>query len=152
MLGVSILSVIAAFIVISKVGRSYGEETPLDNFLIFFFPLATLTGENISTSLKKKKQMRNQSFLSPGFARNGLLLLWTVMAAFITMAFLSMIRATLMSPVYGDPIDTAEEMFKEEKKAVIPMGLWQNYLKASNDLWIKRTGKFINSLSNPGQG
>ena len=62
------------------------------------------------------------------------------------------IRATLMSPVYGDPIDTAEEMFKEEKKAVIPMGLWQNYLKASNDLWIKRTGKFIISLSNPGQG
>ena len=55
-------------------------------------------------------------------------------------------RATLMSPVYGDPIDTAEEMFKEEKTPVIPMGLWQNYLKASNDLSIKRTGKFIYSL------
>ena len=51
-----------------------------------------------------------------------------------------------MSPVYGDPIDTAEEMFKEEKTPVIPMGLWQNYLKASNDLWIKRTGMFIYSL------
>ena len=90
--------------------------------------------------------MRNQSFLSPGFARNGLLLLWTVMAAFITMAFLSMIRATLMSPVYGDPIDTAEDIFKEEKTAVMGMGLWQNYLRTSNNFWVKRIGKFINSL------
>ena len=146
MLGVSILSVIAAFIVISKVGQSYGEETPVENFLWIIFPLATLTGENISTSFKKNTQKRNHSFLSPGLARNGLLLLWTVMAAFITMAFLSMIRATLMSPVYGDPIDTAEDIFKEEKTAVIPRGLWQNYLKTSNDLWIKRTGKFIYSL------
>ena len=92
MIGVSILSVIAAFIVISKLGKSYGVETSLDNFHIFIYPLATLTGENMSTSLKKKSKQRNKSFLSPGFARNGLLLLWTVAAAFISMAFLSMIR------------------------------------------------------------
>ena len=103
----------------------------------------------MTESFKKKNKKRNKNFFSPGFARNGLLLLWTVMAAFISMAFLSMIRATLMSPVYGDPIDTAEDIFKEEKTAVIPMGLWQNYLKTSNDLWIKRTGKFIYSLCTP---
>ena len=145
MLGVSILSVIAASLVISKVGRSYGEEM-VDNFVIFIFPLATLTAEKMTESFKKKNKKRNKNFFSPGFARNGLLLLWTVMAAFISMAFLSMIRATLLSPFYADPIDTAEDVFKEEKTAVIPMGLWQNYLKASNDLWIKRTGKFIYSL------
>ena len=140
MIGVSILSVIAAFIVISRVGRSYGVETSLGNFL--FFPLASLTGENMSTSFKKKSKNRNKSFFSPGFSLNGLLLIWTIAAAFISMAFLSMIRATLMIPIYGEPIDTAEDIFKEEKTAMIGMGLWQNYLKSSNDPWLRKTGKF----------
>ena len=91
MLGVSILSVIAASIVISKVGRSYGEEMA-DYFLIFIFPLASLTSENMTESFKKKNKKRNKNFFSPGFARNGLLLMWTVMGAFMSMAFLSMIR------------------------------------------------------------
>ena len=92
MIGVSILSVIAAFIVISRLGQSYGVETSLDNFHILIYPLATLIGENLTRSFKKKSKQRNKSFVSPGFARNGLLLLWTVAAAFISMAFLSMIR------------------------------------------------------------
>ena len=58
------------------------------------------------------------------------------------MAFLSMIRATLMIPIYGKPIDTAEDIFREEKTAMIGMGLWQNYLKSSNDPWLRKTGKF----------
>ena len=88
MIGVSMLSVIAAFTVISRVD----VETPLDSFLIFIYPLASLTGENMSTSFNKNSKKRNKSFFSPGFARNGLYLIWTVMAAFISMAFLSMIR------------------------------------------------------------
>ena len=99
MLGVSILSVIAASLVISKVGRSYGEEI-VDNFVIFIYPLATLTSENMSDSFKKKNKKRNKNFFSPGFARNGLYLIWTVMAAFISMAFLSMIR-TVFSTLNG---------------------------------------------------
>ena len=137
MIGVSILSIIAAFTVISRVD----VETPLDSFLIFIYPLASLTGENMSTSFNKKSKKRNKSFFSPGFARNGLLLIWTVMAAFISMAFLSMIRATLMIPVYGEPIDTAEDIFTEKKTAMIMMGLCQQYLQTSNDSWIQRTGK-----------
>ena len=119
MIGVSIVSVMTAFLIISKVGRSYGVETPMDNFLIFIYPLATLTAENMSRSFKKKSKKRNKSFFSPGFAGNGLLLFWTVMAAFISMAFLSMIRATLIFPVYGDPIDTAEDIFKQGKSTMI---------------------------------
>ena len=92
MIGVSILSVIAAFIVISRVGRSYGLETSLDSFLIFIYPLASLTGENLSTSIKKKPQNRNKSFFSPGFSLNCMLLIWNLAAGFISMAFLSMIR------------------------------------------------------------
>ena len=92
MIGVSIISVIAAFLVIIKVGRSYGVETSLDIFHIFIYPLASLTSENMTGSFKMKSKLRNQYFVSPGFARNGLLLVWTVAAAFISMAFLSMIR------------------------------------------------------------
>ena len=143
MIGVSVLSVIAAFIIISKVGRCYGVETPMDNFHIAIYPLSTLTAESMPRSFKRKSKKRNKSFFSPGFAGNGLLLLWTVMAAFISMAFLSMIRATLMFPVYRDPIDTAEDIFRQGKIPMILKGMWPKYLKTSNDPWIKRTGKFI---------
>ena len=106
MILVSIISISAAFIVISKIGRSYGVETPLDNFLIFILPLATLTAECMPRSFKSKSKERNKSFFSPGFAGNGLLLLWTVAAAFISMAFLSMIRQT-SSLQFSDVVDAS---------------------------------------------
>ena len=143
MIGVSIVSVIAAFIVISKLGQSCGVETSLDNFLIFIYPLATLTGENMSGSFKKKSKQRNKSFFSPGFARNGLLLVWTVAAAFISMAFLSMIRAILMKPAYGKPIDSARDIFEQGKIPILAPSHWRNYLKDSSDEWTRRAGKFI---------
>ena len=106
MILVSIISISAAFIVISKIGRSYGVETPLDNFLVFILPLATLTAECMPRSFKSKSKERNKSFFSPGFAGNGLLLLWTVAAAFISMAFLSMIRQT-SSLQFSDVVDAS---------------------------------------------
>ena len=140
-IGVSILSVIAAFIIISKVGRCYGVETPMDNFHIAIYPLSTLTAENMSRSFERKSKKSNKSFFSPGFAGNSLLLVWTITVAFISMAFLSMIRATLMIPLHGDPIDTAEDIFRQGKIPMILKGMWAKYLKTSTDVWVQRTGK-----------
>ena len=52
-----------------------------------------------------------------------------------------------MIPVFGDPIDSAEDIFKQGKTPIIGQGFWPNYLRTSNDLWIKKTGKISFILS-----
>ena len=132
----------------------YGVETPLDSFLILIFPLGTLTAENLSISFQKNMKTKTQikkkkinSFFSPGFAGNGVLLLWTVMASFITMAFLSNIRATLLKPAYEPPIDSTEDIFKQGKIPIINFegSFWSRYLKTSNNSWERKAGKLFES-------
>ena len=133
------ISVVISLIIISRIGRSYGVEPPLDVSRIFIYPLATITAEKMPKCFKKHS--RNKRFLSAGVAGNGLLLLWTVVAAFISMAFISNIRAILMISVYEDPVDTTEDIFKQGKTPIYPLGFWRKYLIESSDIWNKRVGK-----------
>ena len=152
MIGFSILSVSVVLIIITRIGQMYGVETPLDNFLIFIFPLGTLTAENLSSSFRrnmknnkmkiKKKKKGLQSLFSPGFAGNGVLLLWTVMASFISMAFLSMIRATLLRPSYEPPIDSSEDIFKQDKIPTIFDTSYVDRLIHSGDDQDRKAGKY----------
>ena len=82
-------------ILASEVGESYGVGTP-DRVTIFLIPFGLLKAEPMPTWFTKNKKNKNktkaelesQPFLSPGFAGNGLLLVWTVAGSFIAMAFL----------------------------------------------------------------
>ena len=150
MIGASICTFIVAMFIVSRVSRCYGVETPLDNVLIFIFPLSTLTAEKmprcfrIKTQKKKKQELRKESFFLPGFTGNTLLLLWTVAASFLSMAFLSNIRAILMIPVLEDPIDTTEDLFKQSKTAIIGPegGFMRGYLSGSSNIWERKLGKY----------
>ena len=148
LIGISILSVSVALFMIHKIGQSYGVKSGLDNFLIVMFPISTLIGENLSEGFrknKKKKEKKNEkSFFSPGFAGNGLLLVWNAMALIITMAFLCNIRAILLKPVYEPPIDTTEDIFKLGKIPIInyKSSFWWKYFQTSSNTWERRAGKF----------
>ena len=143
MIGVSLLSVSLACSLISRVGQSYGVGT-LDNVLIFLFPFGTLNAEPLPRwfTKKKKNKSEQQIFFSPGFTGNGLLLLWTVTATFISMAFLSNVRAILMIPVHEHPIDSTEDIFKQDKTPLINLegSFWREYLVDSSNYWEKRAG------------
>ena len=149
LIGVSIISVSVALFVFQKIGQSYGVMSGLDNFLIVMFPFSTLIGENLSEGFRRnkmKKEKKNEkinSFFPPGFAGNGLLLVWNAMAVIITMAFLCNIRAILLKPMYEAPIDTTEDIFKQGKIPIILFegSYWRNYFLTSNNTWEKRTGK-----------
>ena len=149
LIGVSILSVSVALIIIIKIGQMYGVEIPLDYFLIFLFPLGTLTAEDMSRGFRKNKMKMKRNvqhlFFSPGFTTNGLLLLWTVMASFISMAFLSNIRAMLLKPVYESPIDSTEDMIVQGKIPIIgtqgSSSIWPKYFSESNNIWERKAGE-----------
>ena len=147
MIGVSLLSVSVVLIIITRIGQMYGVETPLDTFKIFSLPLATLIGENLSSSFMKTKKTKKrkglESLFPPGFAGNGLLLVWNAMAVIITMAFLSNIRAILLSPSYEPPIDSTEHIFKEGRIPIINYNgsLWWQYFQTSNNSWERKAGK-----------
>ena len=98
-------------------------------------PLSILTAEKMPECFQSKMTTKcRKSFFSRGFAGNGLILLWTVVASFISMAFHSNIRAMLMIPVYEDPIDTTEDLFERGKIPIIGPegGYWREYLLGSN--------------------
>ena len=116
------------------------------------FPISTLIGENLSEGFRKNKKnnekKKEKSFFAPGFAGNGLLLVWNAMAVIITMAFLCNIRAILLKPVYDPPIDTTEDIFKQGKIPIILFegSYWRNYFLTSNNTWEKRTGRASNMI------
>ena len=144
MIAVSLLSVSFACGVASKVGQSYGVGT-LDIVLIILFPFGTLNAEPLPRwfTKKKKEKADSNTFFTPGFAGNGLLLMWTVMASFLTMAFLSNIRAMLMIPVHEHPIDTTSDIFKHDKIPLINLegSFWREYLLESSNPWERRAGE-----------
>ena len=98
-------------------------------------PLSILTAEKMPECFHSKMNTKcRKSFFSRGSAGNGLILLWTVVASYISMAFHSNIRAMLMIPVYEDPIDTTEDLFERGKILIIGPegGYWREYLLGSN--------------------
>ena len=81
-----------SYILISIVCGWYGLSSP-DMVSLFLRPIGLLIAEPIPslyTTMKYKQkngQKFNNTFFSPGFTRNGLLLLYTVAGCFISMAF-----------------------------------------------------------------
>ena len=98
---------------------------------------------------RSKSLLQAKPFFSPGFAGNGLLLLWTVAGSFIAMAFLSNVRAMLMIPVHEQPIDTTEDIFSQDKTPIINLegSFWREYLLDSSNYWEARAGVFVPHLT-----
>ena len=136
-------------------GQSYGVGTP-DKVTIFLIPFGLLKAEPMPTWFTKKKRNKPRSllqakpFFSPGFAGNGLLLIWTVAGSFISMAFLSNVRAMLMIPVYEAPVHTTRDIFKEQKVPYVNLegSFWREYLLESPNWWERLAGEEVRTTHN----
>ena len=121
MIAASILLFTLACHLVCRVSQSYGVVSPYDATYFLIFPLAALAGAAVPRGFQRRNK-KNKSVFSPGFAGNGLLLLWIVMGSFLNMAFLSNIRAILLIPTYDVPIETTEDIFKQDKIPIVSLG------------------------------
>ena len=123
----------------STVGLAYGVGTG-DITAVLLTPFQTLNAEHLPDWFSKRKQ---DSFFSPGFTGNYLLLMWAVLGSLITMSFLCNIRAMLMKPVFQKPIDTTKDIFTADKTPINndAGSFWPEYLKTSSNEWERLAGE-----------
>ena len=81
-------------------------------------------------------------FFSPGFARNFVLLMWSVTGSLLAMAFLSTIRTMLLSPKYEKPIESTMDVVSYGKIPILGSknGLWPAFLRTSSNPWEQIAG------------
>ena len=144
MIGVSIISFIVSWFIVSRLGQTYGVQPHLDNVLFLILPLGIITADFLPQCFRGGNVKQNKTFFSPGFAGNGLLLLWIVSAGFISMAFQSNIRAILMIPSYEEPVDSTDDLLRLGKIPIIGPegGYWREYLLGSALAPERRAGQF----------
>ena len=153
-------------ILMSSVGQRYGVGNPdkVSMCLILFGILKAepmpkwFTKTSVQTYLKHNQET---ILLSRGSAGNGLLLIYCVCGSFLSMAFIrcihhnmmlylllpftiheSNIRAMLMIPMYEQPIDTTENIFRYDKVPLINLegSFWKDYLMESPNYWERKVG------------
>ena len=158
MILVSILVVSIVLVLISNVSLKIGVGTH-DTITLLLVPFQMMNAEPFPAWFNKKRtklgatnkllrhispdKKRSSGILTPGFTGNYLLLMWSFAGMFITLAFMSNIRAMLMKPIFEKPIDTTENLLQ---KGTIPInsnagGFWQEYLVNSVNPWESKAGK-----------
>ena len=158
MILVSMLVVSIVLVLISNVSLKIGVGTH-DTVTLLLVPFQMMKAEAFPAWFNKKRikvgatvksspnksheNKRSSGILTPGFTGNYLLLMWSFAGIFITLAFISNIRAMLMKPVFEKPIDTTENL---RQKGKIPInsnegGFWQEYLVNSVNPWESKAGK-----------
>ena len=142
-----IVSIILVFI--SNVSLRIGVGTH-DTITLLLVPFQMMNAEpfpswfNKSRPSKKSqyKHIKAHSFLTPGFTGNYFLLMWSFAGMFITLAFMSNIRAMLMKPIFEKPIDSTETLIEKGKVPINSNdgGFWQEYLVNSVNSWERIAG------------
>ena len=73
------------------------------------------------------------------FARNYLILLWSVMGTIIVFGFACNLRAMLLKPARDRPIDTTEELYKSGMTVHMDDSSWmENYFITSSNEWQRK--------------
>ena len=120
-------------IAVHKIQHQFGGNNQ-DISLSIITPLAMLTAENISGTAfnSRTKQL---------FARNFLLLLWSVMGSIIVFSFACNLRAMLLKPARDRPIDTTEDLFLQGKSPIVVMTQNKKSLETSPNEWQRKAAQ-----------
>ena len=133
MILISMLVMSMVLIVVSNISLKIGAGTH-DTITIILVPFQMMNAEPFPKWFNKTNQLKktrsNSKLLTPGFTGNYLLLMWSFAGFFITLAFMSNIRAMLMKPIFEKPIDTTESLILKGKVPINSNdgGFWQEYL------------------------
>merc|ERR1712013_640235 len=128
-------------ITVHNIQQQFGGENQ-DISLSIITPLAMLTAENMSGSVFNSRT--NQLF-----ARNFLLLLWSVMGMIIVFGFVCNLRAMLLKPARDRPIDTTEELFLQGKSPIVVKTQLKQSLETSPNVWQRKAAQNARVLGDP---
>ena len=120
-------------ITVHKIQHQFGGDNQ-DISISIITPLAMLTAENLSGTAFNS---RNHQL----FARNFLLLLWSVMGTIIVFSFTCNLRAMLLKPARDRPIDTTEDLFLQGKSPIVVKTQDKEFLEASPNEWQRKAAQ-----------
>ena len=128
-------------ITVQKIQHQLGGEDQ-DIFLSIITPIAMLTAENISSTVRNSRP--NQLF-----TRNFLLRMWSVMGTIIVFLFVCNLRAMLLKPARDTPIDTTKELLLQEKIPIVVKTQDKQFLEASPNVWQREAGQNALMVGDP---
>ena len=127
-------------IAVHNIQYQFGGENQ-DISISIITPLAMLTAENLfGTASSRNNQL---------FARNFLLLLWSVMGMIIVFGFSCNLRAMLLKPARDRPIDTTEDLFLQGKSPIVVMTQNKQSLQASPNEWQRKAAENALVIGDP---
>ena len=127
-------------IAVHNIQYQFGGENQ-DISISIITPLAMLTAENLfGTASSRNNQL---------FARNFLLLLWSVMGMIIVFGFSCNLRAMLLKPARDRPIDTTEDLFLQGKYPIVVNTQVKKFLEASTNVWQRKAAEKPLVLGDP---
>ena len=139
-IGLCMLIVSLFLTIVSYLGSHYGVGTR-DYVDVFGVPFRMLNAEAFPNWFDQNlRHPARQKFFMPGFTGSYVLLLWSVMGMVIAMAFLSNIRAMLLSPVFEKTIDSTKDLIVSGKVPInaCKCGFWPEYLRTSPNEWERK--------------
>ena len=128
-------------IAVHNIQHQFGGDNQ-DISISIITPLAMLTAENLSGTAFNSRT--NQLF-----ARNFLLLLWSVMGTIIVFAFACNLRAMLLKPARDRPIDTTEDLFLQGISPVVVKTQLRQSLENSPNKWQIKAARKARVLGDP---
>ena len=130
---VSMVVMSLMLIIVHKIQHQFCGNNQ-DISLSIITPLAMLSAENISGAVFNSRTRQL-------FARNFLLLLWSVMGTIIVFSFACNLRAMLLKPARDRPIDTTEDLFLQGKSPIVVNTQDKNFLEASPNIWQRKAAQ-----------
>ena len=151
LIGISLVLISSLLTIVAYLGTRYGVGTK-DYVSVLLVPFRMLNAESMPRWFDQNNQhpSRQKTFM-PGFTGHYLLLLWSMTGWFLAMAYLSNIRAMLLSPNYAKPVDYTKDLFSLGKVPVnaYKYGMWPRVLKNSPNKWEQKAYEVGFSMDYP---
>ena len=139
-IGASLLLMSSLLTLVSYLGTHYGVGTT-EYVNVLLVPLGMLNAESMPSWFNQNHRhpSRQRTFM-PGFTGNYLLLLWSLTGMLLALAYLSNIRAMLLTPAFEKPVDYTKDLFAMGKIPVndYKYGMWPQVLKNSPNKWERK--------------
>ena len=130
-----------------KVGLQYGLRDR-NSASIMLTPFAMLNAEDFPPEVSKSTP--SELFLTRGFSRNLLFLLWSVLGMVLVFSFTCNLRAMIMKPQMEAPKDTSKDLITSGTIPIVISGFNQEEILAtSENEWQRKASDIKFSQKNP---
>ena len=136
----SLVLVSCCLVAANKLELFFGGKE-VDTVSLILAPFAMLNAEAMPVEKKKNSKC--------GYARNLILLLWSVMGMVLVFCFLCNLRAVILKPTMENPIDTTEDLVRNGITPILNSGLQPEYMATSGNEWHRKAEQIAFIIHNP---